>query len=65
MGNKQENRIKHIFQFMDYDFISEAEHNLVISFEEQFLKSNSLSKKQTDILETIFKRSSERDNRLR
>lgn len=47
-------RIEHIFKFMEYDALSDAQHDLVVSFETQFEKRGSLSERQSEILEDIF-----------
>ena len=49
-------RIKHIFEFMNYDALSEAQEDYVISFEEQFIERGQLSERQMEILEDIFRR---------
>lgn len=52
-------RIDHIFQFMEYDYISDAQHDLVVSFEKQWRERGNLSGRQVDILEDIFRRGNE------
>lgn len=54
-----EDRIKHIFQFMEYDCLSDAQHDLIISFESQFKRRGYLSDAQIEILEDIFKKAAE------
>jgi len=53
-------RIEHIFDFMEYGQLSDAQFNLVESFEQQFLERRRLSENQYQILEDIFKRAAER-----
>jgi hypothetical protein len=53
-------RIEHILQFMEYDQLTDAQHALVESFEEQFERRGSLSPRQLEILEDIFYRAAER-----
>lgn len=60
MTPKQIDRIKHIFQFMEYDYLTEPQHDLIISFEIQFKARNSLSDRQVEILEDIFKQAAEK-----
>jgi hypothetical protein len=50
--------IKWQFKFLreSGDSLTESEMNLLISFEEQFKKRGSLSKRQMEILEEIYKR---------
>jgi len=52
-----EARIEHIFKFMEWDNLTDAQHSLIESFEEQFERSGSLSERQIEILEDIFERS--------
>lgn len=49
-------RIKHCFSLMNYDVLTEPQENLVISFEEQFLERGTLSDRQIEILEDIFRK---------
>ncbi len=58
MSNSE--RIKHIFRFMNFDGLMEAQENLVISFEEQFLNRGTLSDRQLEILEDIYRRAAEK-----
>lgn len=53
-------RIEHIFKFMEYDQLTDAQHSLVESFEEQFERRGSLSDRQIEILEDIFERAAEK-----
>ena len=53
---KRMERIEHIFKYMEYDNLSDAQHDLIISFENQFQAKGHLSDKQYEILEDIFKR---------
>lgn len=59
MANKRE-RIECCFKLMEYDNLSEEQHNIIISLEEQYLKNNKLSEKQIELLESIFRRAAER-----
>ena len=54
-----EDKIKMMFDLMEYDYLTDAQHDLVISFQEQFEKRGSLSDRQNEILEDIFKRAAE------
>lgn len=47
-------RIVHIFQFMEYDYISDDQHDLVVSYERQFKQSGTLTDRQFEVLESIF-----------
>jgi hypothetical protein len=53
-------RIEHIFKFMEYDVLKDNELDLVGSFESQWLSSGSLSDRQLEVLEDIFKQAAER-----
>ena len=53
-------RIEHIFKFLEYDQLTDAQNSLVESFEEQFERRGSLSDRQVEILEDIFERAAER-----
>ena len=53
-------RIEHIFKFMEYGELTDTQHSLVESFEEQFERRGSLSDRQVEILEDIFERAAER-----
>lgn len=53
-------RITHILTFMEYDQLTDAQHSLVISLEEQFERKGTLSAKQMEVLESIFKYANEK-----
>jgi preprotein translocase subunit SecA len=44
---------------MEYDYLSDAQHKLIESFEKQFLRNKMLSEYQHEVLEDIFKRAAE------
>ena len=52
-------KTKMMFDLMEYDYLTDAQHDLVISFQEQFESRGSLSDRQFEILEDIFKRAAE------
>ena len=56
----QEERIKHCLKYMEWDVLSDAQHDLIVSFEEQFNKRGFLSDKQMEILEDIFAKAAEK-----
>lgn len=58
-SDEKKERIKHIFQFMEYDTLTEGQENLVISFESFFINNGFLTEKQLEILENIFKQAAE------
>jgi hypothetical protein len=53
-------RIEHIFRFMEYGELTDRQHELIISFEEQWKRYGRLSERQMEILEDIFKQAAER-----
>ena len=55
-----QDRITHILNFMEYDQLTDAQHSLVVSLEEQFERKGTLSDKQMELLESIFERANER-----
>jgi hypothetical protein len=44
---------------MEWDMLSDAQHDLIVSFEDQFNHKGSLSDRQIEILEDIFRRAAE------
>jgi hypothetical protein len=52
-------RIAHIFKYFEYDELTDSQHDLIVSFEEQFDARGTLSDRQYEILEDIFKRAAE------
>lgn len=59
VSERQSDRIKHIFKYMEYDALTDAQHDLVVSFEDQFNRTGSLSDRQEEILEDIFRQAAE------
>lgn len=57
--NKKSDRVEHILKFMEWNAISDRQHQLVISFEDQFRRRGVLSERQLEILEDIFRRAAE------
>ena len=60
MTPKQKDRAEHIFLFMEWKHVTDDQHNLLISFEEQFENKGYLSNTQMDILESIFNQANEK-----
>ena len=52
--SKINDRIKSIFQLMEYEELTDDQHKLIVSFEEQFNHRGSLTPRQYEILESIF-----------
>lgn len=46
--------IQRLFDELDYDNLTDRQHELVESFEEQFERRGTLSDRQVEILEDIF-----------
>jgi len=55
-----EEEIKMMFKLMEYDYLTEMQHNLIISFEEQFKKRGYLTERQETILKNIFESAANR-----
>ena len=49
-------RIDHIFKYMEWENLTDAQHDLIISFERQYNLKQYLSDKQFEILEDIFQK---------
>jgi hypothetical protein len=60
MDLKQYDRAEHIFKFMEYDQLTDSQHDLVLDFENQFERRGWLSDRQMEILEDIFKQAAEK-----
>lgn len=59
MNEKQKDRAEHIFKFMEYDRLTDAQHDLIVKYEEQFKQRQWLSERQMEIMEDIFQRAAE------
>jgi hypothetical protein len=55
-----EERIKHIFKYMEWNSLTESQHDLIVSFEDQFNRRGYLTDRQNEILEDIFKQAAEK-----
>jgi hypothetical protein len=53
-------RIESIFNLMEYDNLTDAQHDLVISFETFYKNKGFLTERQMEILESIFKQAAEK-----
>lgn len=53
-------RLQHIIKMLDYDLLTEWEHDFIISIEEQFITGNKsinkMSDKQEEIVERIYEK---------
>lgn len=47
-------RIEHIFKFMEWDYLSGSQLDLIESFERIYKRTGRLSERQFEILEDIF-----------
>ncbi len=52
-------RIEHIFKYMEYEAINDAQHDLVIKYESFYDRNGYLSDAQLEVLESIFKQAAE------
>ena len=53
-------KVEMMFKLMEYDELTEKQHDLIISYEEQFQRRGSLSGLQFETLESIFNQAAER-----
>lgn len=60
LTEKQKDRAEMMFKLMEYDYITDAQHTMVASFEKQFEQRGDLSDRQFEILESIFNQAAER-----
>lgn len=60
MTPEVEDRIDHIFQFMEWDELTDNQLDFVASLEMQWKNKHWLSEKQIEALESIFKQAAER-----
>jgi hypothetical protein len=58
MKNQHE-RIEHILKFMEWDNITDSQHDYVVSFEKQYKHKGYLTDRQMQVLESIFKQGNE------
>lgn len=63
--SKRFERIKILFQLMEWDYITDDQHRLLESFESQFEKRGDLSDKQLEIMESINQQANDRDRPFR
>jgi len=60
MTPKQIDRVRHMLRYIERDNLTDSELNLVGSFQDQFEKNGTLSERQCEILEDIFRKGNER-----
>ena len=60
MDSLKADRIEMMFKFMEYDNLTDNQHELIISFEEQYDNRGNLTDTQIDILSDIFKKAAEK-----
>ena len=53
-------RIKYLFKHLNYEAVTDAQHDLLCSFEKQFQRRGELSERQQEILKDIFKQAEDR-----
>ena len=52
-------RIEMMFRWMDYDYLSDKQHDFIISLEKYYNKHGFLTVAQADALESIFRQAAE------
>lgn len=53
-------RIKHIFKFMEYDYLTDRQMSFVVSLEKYFKRNGYLKPAQLEALEDIFEKTAEK-----
>ena len=53
-------KIEMMFKLMEYDNLTDGQHDLVLSFGEQYDQRGYLSERQFEVLSDIFKRAAEK-----
>ena len=53
-------KINMMFRLIEYDYLTEPQERLIMSFEKQFRRKGTLSEDQFDILEDIFEKAAEK-----
>jgi hypothetical protein len=59
-SHMDDDRIEHIFNYMEWDHLTERQLEMIISFEKQFTQFRRLSPRQIETLEDIFKQAAEK-----
>ena len=62
MANEEE-RIKHIFKYMEHDVLTDAQRDFVISLSDFFDRKGYLTDAQYEPLEDIFRRAAEKESK--
>ena len=60
MGKNDNERIEHIFKYMEYDVLTDAQHTFVADLESFFERNGYLTDNQFYPLEDIFSKAAER-----
>jgi hypothetical protein len=60
MNQKQKDRAECCFKLMEYDQLTDPQHDLIIKYEKQFEEKGWLSDRQMEVLEDIFKQAAEK-----
>jgi len=53
-------KIEMMFNFMEYDFLSDAQHDLILSLEDYYTRTGKFSDAQFELLSDIFKQAAEK-----
>lgn len=60
MNQKQKDRAECCFKLMEYEQLTDNQHDLIVKYEKQFEKKGWLSDRQMEVLEDIFKQAAEK-----
>ena len=55
-------RIAHIFKYLEYDNLTEWEDDFILSVSEQYEQKQSLTDRQIEVLESVFRKAADRTN---
>ena len=53
-------KIDMMFQLMEWDYLTDSQHNLMSDFEKQYKRKSTLSDRQFEILENIFEQAAQK-----
>ena len=55
-------KIEMMFQLMEYDYLTDEQHKLIVSFESQYNNRGLLSDRQFEILRDLFEKASSKSD---
>ena len=53
-------KIEMMFNLLEYEYLSDAQHELICRYDEQFISKGYLSESQFEVLADIFKQAAEK-----